>query len=55
MLLMLCDQCALEALPGGGGDRRGAAGGNGRGRAGRLLPDVYAALAGAPPDHVITL
>jgi sulfur relay (sulfurtransferase) complex TusBCD TusD component (DsrE family) len=55
MLLMLCDQCALErglaergigaALPAGtvAGVRVGC------------FPDAYAALAGDPPDHVITL
>ena len=55
MLLMLCDQCALErclaegeiggALPTGtvAGVRVGC------------FPDLYAALAGDPPDHVITL
>jgi hypothetical protein len=55
MLLMLCDQCALErclaarevgaALPAGtvAGVRVGC------------FPDLHAALAGDPPDHVITL
>jgi hypothetical protein len=55
MLLMLCDQCALErglaereigaALPAGtvAGVRAGC------------FPDLYAALAGDPPDLVITL
>ena len=55
MLLMLCDQCALErhlaegeigsALPKGtvAGVRVGC------------FPDLYAALAGNPPDQVITL
>ena len=55
MLLMLCDQCALErglaegeigaALPAGtvAGVRVGC------------FPDLYEALAGDPPDHVITL
>jgi sulfur relay (sulfurtransferase) complex TusBCD TusD component (DsrE family) len=55
MLLMLCDQCALE---------RGLA----EGELGECVPretvegvrvgcfpDLYAALAGNPPDHVITL
>ena len=55
MLLMLCDQCALE---------RGLAEGEiGAAqpkatvvgvRAG-CFPDLYAALAGDPPDRVITL
>ena len=55
ILLMLCDQCALErglaegeigaALPAGtvAGVRVGC------------FPDLYEALAGDPPDHVITL
>jgi hypothetical protein len=55
MLPMLCDQCALErglaegeigaALPTGtvAGVRVGC------------FPDLYAALAGDPPDHIITL
>ena len=55
ILLMLCDQCALErglaegeigaALPAGtvAGVRVG------------FFPDLYEALAGDPPDHVITL
>jgi sulfur relay (sulfurtransferase) complex TusBCD TusD component (DsrE family) len=55
MLLMMCDQCALE---------RGLA----KGEPGDCtvqdtvdgvtvgcFPDLYAALAGNPPDHVITL
>ena len=55
MLLMLCDQCALE---------RGLA----KGELGSCtpvntvegvrvgcFPDLYAALAAAPPDHIITL
>lgn len=55
MLLMLCDRCALErglaereigaALPVGTvmGVRVGC------------FPDLYAALAADPPDHVVTL
>lgn len=55
MLLMLCDQCALE---------RGLAEGE-VGAASPVdtvdgvrvgcFPDLYSALAGDPPDHVITL
>src|SRR5947209_6185892 len=55
MLLMLCDRCALERCLAEGESRRGAADGNGRGGAGRLLPRPLPALAGDPPDHVITL
>jgi sulfur relay (sulfurtransferase) complex TusBCD TusD component (DsrE family) len=55
ILLMLCDQCALE---------RGLAEGEpGAARVTNVVegvqvgcfPDLYAALAGNPPDHVITL
>jgi sulfur relay (sulfurtransferase) complex TusBCD TusD component (DsrE family) len=55
LLLMLCDQCAHErglAEPVDGGYRPvGALPGV---RVG-CFPDLYAALAGNPPDHVITL
>ena len=56
MLLMLCDQCAAErglAEPdGAGGYRpRDVVGGV---RVG-CFPDLYAALAGDPPDQVISL
>ncbi|HUA48653.1 MAG TPA: hypothetical protein VMA77_25700 [Solirubrobacteraceae bacterium] len=55
MLLMLCDQCALE---------RGLAEGEiGAARPVETVagvqvgcfPDLYAALEGNPPEHVITL
>ena len=55
MLLMLCDQCALE---------RGLAEGElgscqpfntVEGVRVGCFPDLYAALAAAPPDHIITL
>ena len=55
MLLMLCDQCTRErglAEPIDGGYRTtGVVDGV---RVG-CLPDLYAALAGNPSDHVITL
>ena len=55
MLLMLCDQCAHErglAERSGDGYRpSGAVGGVQVG----CFPDLYAALAGNPPDQVITL
>jgi sulfur relay (sulfurtransferase) complex TusBCD TusD component (DsrE family) len=54
-LLMMCDQCALQ--------RGLAVGEPGDCRIGDVVdgvivgcfPDLYAALAGNPPDHVITL
>jgi sulfur relay (sulfurtransferase) complex TusBCD TusD component (DsrE family) len=55
MLLMMCDQCALERglAEGEPGDCRvtGVVDGVTVG----CFPDLYGALAGAPPDHVITL
>jgi sulfur relay (sulfurtransferase) complex TusBCD TusD component (DsrE family) len=55
MLLMMCDQCALER-----GLAKGEPGGatvldTVEGVTVGCFPDLYAALAGAPPDHVITL
>ena len=56
ILLMLCDSCALErGLATGGrwpesdGDRYGG------GVQVGCFPDLYAALASNPPDHIITL
>jgi sulfur relay (sulfurtransferase) complex TusBCD TusD component (DsrE family) len=55
MLLMLCDQCANErglAVPDGDGYiPTGVVAGVTVG----CFPDLYAALAGNPPDQVITL
>lgn len=56
MLLMLCDQCAVERglaepAPEGGYSARETVQGV---RVG-CFPDLYAALAGNPPDQVITL
>lgn len=58
ILLMMCDQCALErnlavGTPGspGGVKPHGTVPGV---RVG-CFPDLYGALAGNPPDHVITL
>ncbi len=56
MLLMLCDQCAIERglatlASSGGYEPRDVVEGV---RVG-CFPDLYAALAGNPPDHVITL
>ncbi|NJL04741.1 MAG: DsrE family protein [Chloroflexaceae bacterium] len=55
MLLMLCDQCALER-----GLAEGIAGnchphGTVAGVQVGCFPDLYAALSGNPPDQVITL
>jgi hypothetical protein len=55
MLLMLCDQCALERCLAEG--EIGAARPTGTVVGVRVgcFPDLYAALAGDPPDQVITL
>jgi len=55
MLLMMCDQCALER-----GLAQGEAGnctpsGTVAGVSVGCFPDLYAVLAGNPPDQVITL
>jgi hypothetical protein len=54
-MLMMCDQCALERSLAEGevGDCEpsGTVGGVSVG----CFPDLYGALASAPPDHVITL
>ena len=56
ILLMLCDQCAsernlAEPRPGGGYQPVGTVEGVHVG----CFPDLYGALAGNPPDHIITL
>jgi hypothetical protein len=55
MLLMMCDQCALERelAEGSVGDCEPS--GTVPGVSVGCFPDLYGALAGAPPDHVITL
>ena len=55
MLLMLCDQCALERslAEGEPGDCRPV--GTVEGVSVGCFPDLYAALASEPPDQVITL
>ncbi len=55
MLLMLCDQCAIDRglAEGEAGDY--AAKGTVDGVQVGCFPDLYAALAGNPPDHIITL
>lgn len=56
ILLMLCDQCANErglAEPDGAGGYRAV--GTVDGVVVGCFPDLYGALAGALPDHIITL
>jgi len=55
ILLMLCDQCALERglAEGVPGDCRPS--GTVEGVQVGCFPDLYAALSGNPPDQVITL
>jgi sulfur relay (sulfurtransferase) complex TusBCD TusD component (DsrE family) len=68
MLLMMCDMCALERGLAEGAPRWCDAQGHGRidpaecrvkdvvaGVRVGCFPDLYTALAGNPPDHVITL
>jgi sulfur relay (sulfurtransferase) complex TusBCD TusD component (DsrE family) len=55
MLLMLCDQCALERGLATGTPGDCTTTGTVPGVAVGCFPDLYAALAGNPPDHVITL
>ncbi len=68
MLLMMCDMCALERNLATGEPRWCNPDGTGRTEPGEIqtvnavegvhvgcFPDLYAALAGNPPDQVITL
>jgi sulfur relay (sulfurtransferase) complex TusBCD TusD component (DsrE family) len=55
MLLMLCDQCALERHLAEGEIGAARPTGTVAGVEVGCFPDLYAALAGSPPDHVITL
>jgi hypothetical protein len=68
MLLMMCDMCALERNLAAGEPRWCNPDGTGRSSPGEIrtvdtvagvqvgcFPDLYAALAGNPPDQVITL
>jgi sulfur relay (sulfurtransferase) complex TusBCD TusD component (DsrE family) len=55
MLLMLCDQCALERGLAEGEIGAATPTGTVEGVRVGCFPDLYAALAGNPPDHVITL
>jgi hypothetical protein len=55
ILLMLCDQCALEPGLAEGQPGDCHVSGTVDGVHVGCFPDLYGALAGAPPDHVITL
>lgn len=57
MLLMMCDRCAVERGLATGDPDTGevAVSGVVDGVTVGCFPDLYAALAGSPPDHVITL
>ena len=50
MLLMLCDRCALERCLAGGEIGAALPAGTAAGVRVGCFPDVYAALAGDPPD-----
>ena len=57
ILLMMCDSCALERGLAEGSPHPGKCVtiGTVEGVQAGCFPDLYAALAGNPPDHVITL
>jgi sulfur relay (sulfurtransferase) complex TusBCD TusD component (DsrE family) len=55
ILLMLCDQCALERGLAEGEPGAAAVTNVVEGVQVGCFPDLYAALEGNPPDHVITL
>jgi sulfur relay (sulfurtransferase) complex TusBCD TusD component (DsrE family) len=55
MLLMLCDQCAIERGLADGIPPEARPKGTVDGASVGCFPDLYAALAGNPPDQVITL
>jgi sulfur relay (sulfurtransferase) complex TusBCD TusD component (DsrE family) len=55
MLLMLCDRCALERGLAEGEPLDARPVGTVDGVTVGCFPDLYGALAGNPPDHVITL
>ena len=55
MLLMLCDQCALERCLAEGEIGSAVPNGTVAGVRVGCFPDLYAALASDPPDQVITL
>jgi hypothetical protein len=55
MLLMLCDQCAIERGLAEGEPPAARPKHTVEGVTVGCFPDLYGALAGNPPDHVITL
>ena len=57
ILLMMCDNCALERglAEGAAWPEKSTASGTVDGVHVGCFPDLYGALAGNPPDHVITL
>jgi hypothetical protein len=55
ILLMMCDQCALERGLATGEPGSCEAKDTVDGVAVGCFPDLYGALAGNPPDHIITL
>ncbi len=55
MLLMLCDQCAIERGLAEGEPLAATPVGTVEGVTVGCFPDLYGALAGNPPDQVITL
>jgi sulfur relay (sulfurtransferase) complex TusBCD TusD component (DsrE family) len=55
ILLMLCDQCALERGLASGEAGQCTAVDTVAGVVVGCFPDLYGALAGNPPDHIITL
>lgn len=55
VMLMMCDQCALERGLAEGGPRSATVVGTVDGVSVGCFPDLYGALAGNPPDQVITL
>jgi hypothetical protein len=55
MLLMLCDQCALERYLAEGEIGAAVPKGTVAGVRVGCFPDLYAALAGDPPDQIVTL
>lgn len=57
ILLMMCDSCALERglAQGSRWPEKAAPVGTVEGVQVGCFPDLFAALAGNPPDHIITL